>query len=59
VSAAGGWWVTTDILARGGEKVLGPFATKELAVDVRGYVELAKAPLKFWVDRDVSPEQDP
>lgn len=33
------WWICTDVLARGGVKVLGPFATQELALDVRFYVE--------------------
>ena len=48
----GQWWITTDILARGGEKILGPFATQELALSVRRYVELAEAPRTFWVDQD-------
>lgn len=46
------WWITTDALAGGGEKILGPFATKELAFEVRRYVELAEAPRTFWVDQD-------
>jgi hypothetical protein len=50
------WWIATDVLARGGEKILGPFATKELALNVRRYVELAEAPRTFWVDRDEAAE---
>jgi hypothetical protein len=50
------WWITTDALARGGEKFLGPFGTQELALTVRRYVELAEAPRTFWVDEDAAPE---
>lgn len=48
------WWITTDALSRGGEKVLGPFGSQELAIEVRRYVETAEAPRTFWVQRDDS-----
>ena len=56
------WWICTDQLKNGGEKKLGPFATKELALDVRNYVERAESgDQTYWVDsEDVSePEQRP
>ena len=46
------WWISTGILARGGIKVLGPFETKELALDVRRYVETVNAPETYWVDSE-------
>ena len=50
----GGWWIATDALAHGGEKVLGPFATRELALDIRRYVEAVKAPMTYWVDQETA-----
>ena len=46
------WWITTGILALDGEKILGPFATQELALNVRRYVEKVEAPRTFWVDQE-------
>lgn len=46
------WWIATDQLARGGEKILGPFVTRELALEVRSYVEAVKAPVTYWVDSE-------
>lgn len=46
------WWIATDQLSQGGHKVLGPFVTKELALEVRSYVEKAKAPMSYWVDSE-------
>jgi hypothetical protein len=53
------WWITTDALTRGGEKILGPFVTQQLACEVRSYVEKAEAPRTFWVDRDDPAEPVP
>ena len=48
-----GWWITTDILARGGKKVLGPFETQELALTVRALKEKAEGTGRtYWVDED-------
>src|SRR5690242_4403831 len=33
------WWIATDSLARGGEKILGPFGSRNLAIEVRVFVE--------------------
>ena len=48
-----GWWITTDILARGGVKVLGPFETQELALTVRTLKERAeRTGITYWVDEE-------
>lgn len=42
-----GWWIATDnnpVAA-----FLGPFATRRLALEVRGYVEKVRHPQTFWV----------
>jgi hypothetical protein len=57
------WWVCTDVLARGGAKVIGPFESQELALDMRTLLEavpMLKRPRTtaarqqdtFWVDSD-------
>jgi len=43
------WWIATGRLRDGGEKFLGPFATQDLAMEVRRYVELVNAPVTYWV----------
>jgi len=49
------WWITTGILTLGGEKILGPFATQELALVVRSYVEKVKGTTRLWVDSEDAP----
>jgi hypothetical protein len=51
-SELGGWWICTGFLDRGGVKVLGPFVTEELAIDVRRYVENVNHPMTYWVDQE-------
>ena len=55
------WWVCTDALARGGAKVIGPFESQELALDVRKFIEavpqftrdgIARQQATLWVDSD-------
>lgn len=46
------WWITTDALARGGKKILGPFESQELALEVRVYVEAAHKTDQYWVDNE-------
>jgi len=49
------WWITTGPLDGGGEKaekVLGPFESQELALQVRAYVEKVNAPSTYWVDSE-------
>jgi hypothetical protein len=50
----GGWWIATDELAKGGEKILGPFESRDLALEVRVYVEAHPRyrPRTFWVDQE-------
>lgn len=50
------WWITTCPLPAGGEKVLGPFQSQELAISVRSFVEKDSAPRTYWVDSDESEE---
>jgi hypothetical protein len=44
------WWITTGI-KQGGKKLLGPFATEDLALSVRTYMEIAEAPATYWVEQ--------
>jgi len=54
------WWIATDQLTRGGAKLIGPFGSRELALDVRTYVERVNAPYTYWVDcEELDPEVDP
>lgn len=48
------WWITTDMLARGGTKVLGPFVTQELAIDVRALYEIVHHRNNLWVDDEAT-----
>ena len=52
------WWITTGELAKGGTKILGPFGTRELALEVRTYVEKVRAPLTFWVASEEVPAEN-
>lgn len=49
----GQWWITTG-LSQGGKKLLGPFNTRDLALSVRTYMEIAEAPATYWVEADPS-----
>ena len=46
------WWVCTESLAHGGKKVLGPFGTRSLALQVRDLLEQVRAPTIYWVDEE-------
>lgn len=46
------WWVTTERLAKGGRKVLGPFPTREEAIDARACIERLKHRNDYWVDSE-------
>jgi hypothetical protein len=58
--AAADWYVCTGPLPpRGnGQKVIGPFATQELALNVRTYVEKAERRSDLWVDDEAKQPQD-
>jgi hypothetical protein len=44
------WWICTDFLRLGGEKVMGPFCSEGLALTVRYYVERCTVPTTYAVD---------
>lgn len=48
----GRWWVCTDVLVRGGRKIIGPFESQELALRVRALVEKAEGHERLWVDEE-------
>lgn len=48
--ASRGWWIATDLRRLGGKRLLGPFVTRDLALDVRAYVEKVNRPTKYAVD---------
>ena len=50
------WWIATAPLVMDGEKVLGPFGTQELALEVRRYVEKTTTPRTYWVDSEDVPD---
>jgi hypothetical protein len=43
------WWITTAPLPAGGEKVLGPFESEDLAMKVRGRIDTSGV-ARYWVD---------
>ena len=47
------WWITTDFLANGGKKAMGPFGTKELAIEVRVLREAFENRCDYFVDSEV------
>ncbi len=49
------WWITTDRLRDGGEKLMGPFGSRELAIEVRVYVEKVKKTDALWVEHEDPP----
>jgi hypothetical protein len=46
------WWICTDQLSKGGKKVLGPFCSRALALQVRTLLEKDRKPLTYWVDAE-------
>jgi hypothetical protein len=56
---ASDWWVCDGILPpRGnGQKIIGPFATQELALSVRTYVEKAGQRTDLWVDDEPAAQE--
>jgi hypothetical protein len=49
------WWVTTHFFHRGGEKILGPFESQELALTVRSFVERAEQHDRYFIDSEPVP----
>jgi hypothetical protein len=46
------WWITTAPLAHGGRRVLGPFRSRELTMEVRGLLEFKNNPTTYWIDHE-------
>jgi hypothetical protein len=44
-----GWWITTGRKQDHGKRILGPFVSRDLALNVRTYVERAHRTDKYWV----------
>jgi hypothetical protein len=55
----GDWWVCDGPLTAGGIKILGPFQSRELALDVRSHMEKAQGRTDLWVDDEERPEPQP
>jgi hypothetical protein len=54
---AADWWVCDGPLPAGGQKITGPFATQELALTVRAYVEKAEGRTDLWVDDEPAAQE--
>lgn len=52
------WFITTDKLPEG-RKVMGPFESRELALDVRTLLEDARRGETYWVDEEVTAALSP
>lgn len=44
------WWITTGVKSQNGRKVLGPFVSNTLALEVRSYVESVEGHHNYWVE---------
>lgn len=47
------WWICTDRLHLGGKKIMGPFVSKDNALDTRTRLEKLTEPTTYWVDSQV------
>jgi len=45
-----GWWITDDFLWRNGRRIMGPFATQDLAMQVRTLRETVEGHARYFVD---------
>lgn len=45
------WWIETE----GGDRIVGPFESRDLALTVRWYVEQCEHPATFWVRAESEP----
>jgi hypothetical protein len=46
------YWICTERLRHGGKKVLGPFSTQKLALQVRTLLEFKNQPTTYWLDTE-------
>jgi hypothetical protein len=44
------WWITTHFLDKGGKKVMGPFVSRDLAIEVRVLREAFEGRCDYFVD---------
>lgn len=44
-----GWWIATDRLDQLGHPVMGPFISRDLAMEVRSLIERAERRNDLWV----------
>lgn len=44
------WWITTNFFANGGDKVMGPFVSRNLAMEVRTLRERLERHSSYFVD---------
>jgi hypothetical protein len=49
------WWITTDFFDNGGEKVMGPFISRRLAIDVRVLRESYESRADYFIDCEYAP----
>lgn len=47
------WWITTEFFNHGGIKVMGPFVSRDLAMQVRTLRETVEGHNAYFVDSEV------
>lgn len=47
------WWITTDFFNKGGKKVMGPFCSRSLAMEVRTLRETVERHSSYFVDSEL------
>lgn len=52
-----GWWICTDFLSKGGQKVMGPFVSRDYAFAARTQLEKLNAPVTYWIDSLTAPDE--
>ena len=46
------WWITTEFFAHGGKKVMGPFVSRDLAMQVRTLRETVEGHAAYFIDSE-------
>ncbi len=44
------WWIATDFRASKGQPLWGPFASRDLALTMRAFIEKCNTPVTYCVD---------
>jgi hypothetical protein len=55
--AIDGYWICTDQLSQGGQKVMGPFVSQDYAFAARTQLEKLNPPMTYWIDRPTEPNE--